>query len=57
MMVRGQVIIQGECGQVTDINHLAIWAAIDNYKVIARTEVFEKVQKIFHHFLKLSWNK
>lgn len=54
-LVRGQVLTQfnGEYDVVTDINHLALWAAIDRYPggVTDRWEVFNKVRRVFFHFL------
>jgi hypothetical protein len=50
-MVRGQVVTAGN-GQVIDINHMAVWAAIDAYGVRDRTGTFEKVCTLFHSGLK-----
>lgn len=46
---RGQVIALGE--QVFDLNHLAVWEAIDRYHVQDPVRCFELVNRIFHHFL------
>jgi hypothetical protein len=53
MMVRGQVITRfnGEYGQVMDLNHLAVWAAIDAYEIKARLETFHMIRRVFFHFL------
>lgn len=50
-MVRGQVITRGVDGTVIDINHLAIDAAIDRNGIEDRKKTFDKVVRIFHHFL------
>ena len=50
-IVRGQMIIAGN-GQVIDLNHLSVWAAIDAYGVRDRTGCFEKVVNLFHAILK-----
>lgn len=47
---RGQVVTEG-MGEVIDINHVALWQAIDRYKVQEPLRVFELVNKVFHHFL------
>ena len=51
--VRGQVITRfnGQADIVVDLNHLAVWAAIDAYGVRDRTGCFEQVLNLFHHFL------
>ena len=51
-VTRGQVLTRfnGRHDVVTDINHLAVWAAIDSYGVQSRTECFEKVLRLFRHF-------
>lgn len=48
-LVRGQVITRngGERGLVEELNHLAVWSAIDAYGVSNRTEVFERVLRTF----------
>lgn len=50
MTVRGQVLTRhnGQYDVVTDLNHLAIWAAIDGYGVKDRTGCFEKVLRTWH---------
>jgi hypothetical protein len=53
MEVRNQVITVG-MGEVIDINHLAIWAAINEYKIKDRIGTFKKVCRTFHHFLSKS---
>ena len=49
-IVCGQVITRFD-GQVVDLNHLAVWAAIDGYEVKDRRGCFEKVLKTFYFFL------
>ena len=58
-MVRGQVITRfnGEIDVVVDLNHLAVWAAIDGYGIKKRTEVFERVMRTFYHLLKEKHDK
>ena len=53
MQCRGQVITRfnGQNDVVVDVNHLAVWAAIDGYGIKDRIGVFEKVIRLFHHFL------
>jgi hypothetical protein len=41
----------GESDVVIDLNHVAVWAAIDAYGVRDRTGCFERVIRVFHHFL------
>lgn len=52
--VRGQIITRhnGQYDVVIDLNHIAVWAAIDAYGVLDRTGTFEKVLTLFHHLLK-----
>jgi hypothetical protein len=52
-LVRGQVITRfnGQTDMIIGINHLAVWAAIDAYRVKDRTGCFEKVLNTFYHFL------
>lgn len=49
MMTRGQVISIGDT--VIDINHLALWAAIDRVGVNDPLRCFEMVTKVFYHML------
>ena len=49
MLCRGQVIVGGD--QVLDINHMAVWEAIDRYGVQEPVGCFEKVNRAFHHML------
>lgn len=56
MTVRGQVITRGMDGVVTDINHLAIDAAMERNEVRDRKRVFDQVVRAFHHFLRESRN-
>jgi hypothetical protein len=53
-LVQGQVLTRfnGKYDVVTDLNHLAVWAAIDAYGVRDRTGCFEKVLNLFHSILK-----
>ena len=53
-IVRGQIITRfnGETDVVIDLNHLAVWAAIDAYRVKDRTWTFEKILRLFHHLLR-----
>jgi hypothetical protein len=46
---RGQIVSVGE--NIFDINHVALWQAIDRYKVRDPVRVFELVTKVFHEFL------
>lgn len=48
-LIRGQIVTLGE--NVIDLNHVALWQAIDRYKVKEPVRVFELVNKVFHHFL------
>jgi hypothetical protein len=54
MMIRGQVLTRfnGQADVIIDLNHLAVWAAIDAYGVRNRTGTFEKVLNLFHAILK-----
>ena len=47
--VRGQMLTRwnGERDVVVDLNHLAVWAAIDAYGVRDRVGTFEKVMTLF----------
>ena len=49
-MVRGQVLTMhnGKQDVVVDLNHLAVWAAIDAYGVRDRIGCFEKVLRLFY---------
>lgn len=48
-LIRGQVRTLGE--HVIDIDHVALWQAIDRYKVKEPVRVFELVNKVFNYFL------
>ncbi len=48
-LIRGQIVTLGE--NVIDLNHVALWQAIDRYRVQEPVKVFEAVNKVFHHFL------
>ena len=52
-MVRGQVITRfnGQADMIVDLNHLAVWAAIDAYEIKDRVGTFEKVMKMFYTLL------
>ena len=52
--VQGQVLTRfnGKYDVIIDINHLAIWAAIDAYGVRDRVGTFEAVLMLFHTRLK-----
>lgn len=45
LTVRGQKLSNG------DLNHLAVWAAIDSYGIRDRAGTFDKVMVTFYHFL------
>jgi hypothetical protein len=53
-IVRGQVITRfnGQVDMIMDLNHLAVWAAIDRYGIKNPRECFEKVMKMFYALLK-----
>jgi hypothetical protein len=50
MMVRGQCLsrFNGKYDVAADLNHLAVWAAIDAYGVRDRTGCFERVCRAWH---------
>lgn len=48
-MIRGQVRTVGD--HVIDVDHVAVWEAIDRYKVKEPVRCFELVNKVFHHVL------
>jgi len=48
-IVRGQIVTLGE--NVIDLNHVALWNAIDRYKVRDPVRCFELVNIVFHEFL------
>ena len=48
-IVRGQIVTLGE--NVIDLNHVALWEAIDRYKVRDPVRCFELVNTVFHEFL------
>lgn len=52
-MVRGQVITRfnGQADVIVDLNHVAVWAAIDAYGVKDRIGMFERILKMFYRFL------
>jgi hypothetical protein len=52
-IVRGQVITRfnGQTDVIVDLNHLAVWAAIDRYGVKDQQRCFERVMKIFYQLL------
>ena len=49
-MVRGQVITRhnGKLDVVVDLNHLAVWEAIRQYRVSDPIDCFEKVMGLFY---------
>jgi hypothetical protein len=53
-IVRGQCRIRwnGERDVVVDLDHLAVWAAIDAYGVRDRVGTFEKVLRLFRERLR-----
>jgi len=61
MTVRGQTLdrihIEAGAGGVVaysepkDLNHIAVWAAIDAYGIRDRMGCFEQVLNLFHHLL------
>lgn len=54
--VRNQILVyhNGEHDKEFDLNHVAVWAAIDHFpqKVLNPFEVFELVTDVYHHFLR-----
>jgi len=52
-VVRGQVITRfnGEADVIVDLNHLAVWEAIDRYQIRNKRRCFEKVLKLFFALL------
>jgi hypothetical protein len=50
MLCKFQVVTAG-MGEVIDINHLAVWEAIDRYKVKDQIRCFELVNTVFHYML------
>ena len=50
--VRGQVIAVGMEGKVIDLNYPAVKMVMDLYGVKNQKDCFEKVVRVFHHFLK-----
>jgi hypothetical protein len=53
-IVRRQVVTRfnGQVDVVIDINHVALWQAIDGYGVRDRRGCFEKVLRLFHELLR-----
>jgi hypothetical protein len=50
-MTRDQVRTAGMSGEVYSLDHNAVWEFIDRYQKKKPTEVFEKVLRLFYHFL------
>jgi hypothetical protein len=50
MSTRGQVIAVHNV--VVDINHMAIEAAMERNNIRDRKKCFDRVCRVFHHFLK-----
>ncbi len=50
MQCQNQVIMSGS-GNVVDINFVAIKVMLDLYKIENQQNVFDKIVKVFHHFL------
>jgi hypothetical protein len=42
----------GKYDVAVDLDHNAVWAAIDAYGIKDRTGTFEKVLTLFHHLLR-----
>lgn len=53
MIVQDQVITAGIEGAVIALNQLALWKAMDEYRVVRRRDCFEKVRAIFYNFLEI----
>jgi hypothetical protein len=51
MLVKNQFIMS--MGGPVDVNHIAIWEAIDRYKVKDKVRCFEKVITACHHVIGL----
>lgn len=49
MITQGQIVTMGE--NIIDINHLAVWEAIDRYNVRDPIRCFELVNKVFCRFM------
>lgn len=49
LTVQGQVRTVGDT--VIDLDHLALWQAIDRYEVKKPLRVFELINRTFHYFL------
>ncbi len=52
-IVKRQVVtlFNGEHDEIIDLNHCAVWEAIDHYKVKDGLRCFEMIMKTFYHFL------
>jgi hypothetical protein len=48
-MIGGQVRTVGE--RIIDLDHVALWQAIDRYEVKKPLRVFELINRTFHYFL------
>ena len=51
-LVQDQVIVGG-MGVVLGINHIAVWKAIEKYRIRDELDVFEKVIRAFSHVREL----
>ena len=52
-LVKDQVITAGMDGTVIALNQLALWEAIDRFRIEAPLECFQKVLEVFNHTLML----
>jgi hypothetical protein len=51
LICQGQMIRAGMEGVAVDINHVAVWEAIDRYQVRDGVDCFEKVLVLNRHFM------
>jgi len=52
-LVKDQVITAGMDGTVIALNHLALWEAIDRFKIELPLNCFQKVLDVFNHTQRL----